>query len=75
MQVLREKVKNYVDHADKKALLIVERILEKEQNEDWWDTLPENVKSSVNKAIKDIDAGKGIPHEEMKKMYPQWFKK
>jgi hypothetical protein len=74
-EVLRKKVKGYVDHADKKSLLIVERILEKDHDEDWWDKLPEEVQLSVKKAIKDIDEGKGIPHEEVKKMYPQWFKR
>ena len=74
-EVLREKVKKYVDHADKKSLLIVERILEKKQDDDWWDNLPEKVKLSVKKAIKEIDEGKGIPHEEVMKMYPQWFRK
>ncbi len=73
--VLRKRVKDYVDHADKKALLIVERILEKKQDDDWWNALPREVQLSVKKAIKEIDDGKGIPHEEVKKMYPQWFKK
>lgn len=74
-EVLRRKVKKYVGTADEKSLLIVERILEKEQDEDWWDTLPHEVKLSVEHAIKEIDEGKGIPHEEVKKMYPQWFKR
>ena len=73
--VLRKRVKDYVDHADKRSLLIVERILEKKQDEDWWDDLPKEVQLSVKKALKEIDEGKGIPHEEVKKMYPQWFKK
>ena len=74
-EALREKLKKYVDQADKKALLVVEKILEKEQDEDWWDELPKDVKQSVKKAIKEIDEGKGISHEQVKKMYPQWFKK
>ncbi len=73
-EILREKVKKYIDHANKKSLLIVEQILETKQD-DWWDTLPAEVKLSVKDALKEIDNGKGIPHEEVKKMYPQWFKK
>jgi len=74
-ELLRKKVKKYVDGADEKSLLVIERILENEKEEDWWDTLPKEVKLSVKKAIKEIDEGKGIPHEEVKKMYPHWFKR
>jgi hypothetical protein len=34
-QVLGDKVKEYIDHADKKSLLVVARILKKEQDADW----------------------------------------
>jgi hypothetical protein len=33
------------------------------------------VKHEINEALVDLDEGKGIPHEEVKKMYPQWFSK
>jgi hypothetical protein len=74
-EVLRKRVKKYIDKADEKSLLVVEHILEKEQDESWWDKLPEEVRLSVNKAIREIDEGHGIPHEEMKKRFPQWFRR
>jgi hypothetical protein len=74
-EMLRQKIKKYVDNADEKSLLVVQHILENKQDDDWWDTVPKEIKESVKRAIKEIDEGKGIPHEEIKKMYPQWFKR
>jgi len=74
-EVLRKKVKEYVDEADEESLRVVEHILEKDQDENWWKELPEEVKLSVNKAIKEIEEGKGISHNEMKNRFPQWFRR
>jgi predicted transcriptional regulator len=83
IQALRKELKQYVDSADEKALRIVKALLEIEQedDEDWedsevdWDELPEELQLLIEKGIKEADEGKGIPHEEVVKMYPQWFKK
>ena len=50
-------------------------MLEVNSEDDWWDDLSEDMKKEVNEAIKGLDKGKGIPHETVKKMYPQWFPK
>jgi len=34
-EILRRKVKKYVDNAGEKSLLVVQHILEKDQDEDW----------------------------------------
>ncbi len=73
-ELLRKQVQKYVSVADDKSLRIVQAILEIEQEEDWWDTMPDNVKRSVEIAIKESDEGQTIPHEEVMKMY-QWLKK
>ena len=74
-ELLRKQVQKYVSVADEKSLRIVKAVLEIEQEEDWWDTLPDNVKKSVETAIKESDEGKTIPHEQVMKMYKQWLKK
>jgi len=76
-EMLREKVKEYVDHADVKSLKIVQAILEMEQadDQDWWDELPREVQSMLNTAIKEGEEGNGITHEQMVEKYSQWFKK
>ncbi len=74
-EVLREHVKQYINRADEKSLRLVQAILEIEQEEDWWDELPEEVRNMLETSIKDGDEGKGISHEEVMKKYSQWFKK
>jgi len=72
---LREKVKKYVDEADDTTVKMVCAMLEAKQESDWWDELTEEVQQEIDEAIKELDAGKDIPHEKVKEMYPQWFRK
>jgi hypothetical protein len=41
----------------------------------WWDTLPDSVKSKVEFAIKEADEGKTLTHDQVKKKYAHWFTK
>jgi len=76
VETLKSEVKKYIDTADEKVVKMVHAMLEVDAEEnDWWDEIPENIKDEINEAIKDLDNGKGIPHEEVKKMHPQWFRK
>jgi hypothetical protein len=74
-EILRKQVREYVEHADNKSLRIVQAILEIEQEEDWWDELPEEVQHMLDAAIKQGEEGKGISHEQMIEKYSKWFKK
>lgn len=38
-------------------------------NHDWWDDLTSNQKQSIERGLRDIDQGKTIPHQEVKKKY------
>ncbi len=40
---------------------------------DWWDKLPLSVQKSIIKAEKQLDEGKGIPHEVVMKKYSKYF--
>jgi len=66
---LRNSIKQYIDHADEKVLRMVQAILEIEQEYDFWDDLPEDVKNDVEEAIVQADQGLGKPHEEVMKKY------
>lgn len=74
-EVLREQVKQSIDRADEKSLRMVQALLEIEQEDDWWDTLPDEVTNMLEASMKDGDDGKGISHEEMMKKNSQWFRK
>ena len=48
---------------------MIHAIIEVEEENDWWDDLPTNVKSSIEKGLKDTDAGRITPHEVVMKKY------
>ena len=39
-----------------------------EQNEDWWDELPKDIQTDIDRALADLDNDKGIPHELVMKI-------
>ena len=74
--ILKKQVKKYIDTADEKVVKMVHAMLAVNAEEnDWWDEIPNIIKVEINEAIKDLDEGRGIPDEEVKKMYQQWFPK
>jgi hypothetical protein len=70
---MRKKVKKYIDEADDHVVKMVYSLLETDREDDWWDDLPKEVQKSIDKAIAELDAGKGIPHEVVMKKYKKWF--
>jgi hypothetical protein len=72
---MRKKVKKYIDEADDHVVKMVYSLLEADREDDWWDDLPKDVQDSIDKAIAQLDAGKGIPHEEVMKKYKKWLTK
>ena len=70
---MRKKVKKYVDVADDKVVKLFYVMMEVEQEEDWWDSLPISVQSEIDQSISDLDKGKGMPHEEVLRKYSRWF--
>ena len=54
-QSIIEKLKLFKDNfADKK---------------DWWESLDDEVKKSIDEGLKDIEDGRTIPHSEVMKKY------
>lgn len=74
IDILREEAKQYIDHADERAVKMVIAMLEADtdENEDWFDTLPENVKQEVANSLKEFEKGETYTHEEVQRLYPRW---
>lgn len=73
--LLRTQVKKYIDDADDKTVQMVYAMLEAEHQYDFWDELPDDVKTDIDKAIKQADAGELLSHEEVMKKYKKWLTK
>ena len=70
---MRKKAKKFIDEADDHTVKMVYSMLEADREDDWWADLPKDVQESIDKAIAELDAGKGIPHEIVMKKYKKWF--
>jgi predicted transcriptional regulator len=41
----------------------------KSVDHDWWDDLTKEQKKGIERGLKDIDNGRTVPHEEVKRKY------
>lgn len=69
IEILREEVKAHIERADEKSLRRVQAILQIDEEDDFWDTLHDDVKADVEIAIAESKRGEGVPHEEVMKKY------
>jgi predicted transcriptional regulator len=66
------KVVHRLSPQQKKTMLIVAKTFA-EEKKDWWDDLNEEQLAAIKEAEAELDAGKGIPHEQVLKRYSKWL--
>jgi len=74
-KIMRQEVKKYIDTADVKLVKMVHAMLEVDAESDWWDTMPDKIKTDVNAALSESEKGKVIPHAAIQKRYKKWIAK
>lgn len=47
--------------------------MKKKQNKDWWNSISDDEKKSIEKGRQDADTGKLKPHSEVRKLYEKWL--
>jgi hypothetical protein len=47
--------------------------LRKNENVDWWKTISDSEKLSIEKGISDADSGKLISHRKVRKLFEKWL--
>ncbi|MDO5637143.1 MAG: hypothetical protein Q4G18_07830 [Myroides sp.] len=54
---------------------IIEKLLKfkKEETKDWWDSISEVEKESIEKGISDADNNKLETHSNVRKIYEKWL--
>lgn len=54
---------------------IIEKILDlrKKESKDWWNSISESEKESIEKGLNDADSGKLNPHSNARKLYEKWL--
>jgi hypothetical protein len=75
IQVMRQEVKEYIEIADEKVVKMMHAMLEADADNDWWDTMPDSIKTDVEAALIESENGDVIPHSEIQKRYSKWIVK
>lgn len=54
---------------------IIEKIMDLKikENKDWWNTISENQKQSIENGLNDADSGKLNPHSSASELYDKWL--
>jgi len=47
--------------------------LKKQENKDWWNSISENEKQSIEIGFQDAESGKLNPHSKARKIYDKWL--
>ncbi|MGV3768175.1 MAG: hypothetical protein ACO1NW_18735 [Chitinophagaceae bacterium] len=71
---MRREVKKYIDTADEKVVKMMHAMLEVEQESDWWDDLSDEARASIDRGLKEAQAGKVTSHAVVMKKYRKWLK-
>lgn len=54
---------------------IIEKIMDLKikENKDWWNSISENEKQSIENGLNDADSGKLNPHSSARELYDKWL--
>ena len=47
--------------------------LKKQENKDWWNSISEDEKQSIEKGLQDAEAGKLNSHSKARQLYGKWL--
>lgn len=66
IQALKLDLVEKILRTEKTALLLhIEKLLEKESEQDWWNQLPTEVQKSIIDATEDITQGRTFSHNQV----------
>lgn len=70
----KQDLKDWIDQLENQAYLVTLQSLKNRSTDgDFWDDLPEEAKQSIERGKKQLDEGKGIPHEQVMKEVRERF--
>jgi predicted transcriptional regulator len=71
--LMKKQVKKYLDTADEKIVKMVYAMLEVDAQKDWWDEVGDEAKASIERGLKDVEAGRVVSHKSAMKKYNKWL--
>jgi hypothetical protein len=74
-KIMKQRVKKDMDTANVKVVKMVYAMLEVDADNDWWETMPNNIKADVEEALLESDKGQTIKRSAIQKRYKKWIAK
>jgi len=77
VKLLDKEINHYLEHLNnhqKEVVLSVVKTFAQEENE-WWETVEESAKESIERGMKQADEGNVKPHATVMKKYKKWLSK
>ncbi len=72
---LQQRKLQIIDHVvnstDKKTIEKIEKVIS--ASSDFWDELSDDQKEAIDKGLKQLDEGKGIPMSKVRKRISKWL--
>ena len=66
IQTLKLDLVEKIIQTEKPAVLLqINKILQKNTNEDWWEKLPPEIQESIMEGLKDVEEGNTYSHEQV----------
>ncbi|MCS3868504.1 hypothetical protein J3D55_001420 [Chryseobacterium ginsenosidimutans] len=74
-QILNEKLELIQWLSTLEDASIIKKLMQfkKEETKDWWDSISEEEKKSIEKGISEADNNELKPHSEARKLYEKWL--
>ena len=71
--LIKKQTKKYLVTADEKVVKMVYAMLEVDAQKDWWDDVSDEAKASIERGLKDAEAGRVTTHTDVMKKYKKWL--
>jgi hypothetical protein len=74
-QILNEKLELIQWLSTLEDASIIKKLMQfrKEETKDWWDSISEEEKQSIEKGMSEADNNELKPHSEARKLYEKWL--
>lgn len=67
--------KKIIETEDKDIINHIKAVFDTHPESNWYESLPDDVRTSVDQGIKEADRGEGTPHAVVMKRVKNWLKK
>ncbi|MFA5649879.1 MAG: hypothetical protein WC914_01880 [Proteiniphilum sp.] len=75
MEILDEKLAliQWISTVDDSSVIEKIKKIREEETGDWWNSISDKEKDSIEKGIMDADKGNVVQHSEARKLYEKWL--